>query len=119
MRDSFVFEDKMNTDNRQDWEIAASIQVQLAHGYAKYLELSPQRQRVYASAFGTGEDFEEWVRQHTRTALARADELVRANGPVSFAPSAVANYAEYLRARGWNGTALSAGGFRTDPTPQP
>ena len=107
----------MNTDNRQDWEIAASIQIQLAHGYAKYLELSPQQQRVYANAFGTGEDFEGWVRRYARAALARADELVQQHGPVTFVPAAVADYAEYLRARGWNGTALSAGGFRTDPHP--
>ena len=107
----------MNTDNRQDWEIAVSIQIQLAHGYVKYLELSPQRQRVYANAFGAGEDFERWVRRHAKTALARADELVQQHGPVSFVPAAVAGYAEYLSARGWNGTALSAGGIRTDPTP--
>jgi len=105
------------TDNRQDWEIATSIQIQLAHGYARYLELDPTRKRVYSSALGAGEDFDKWARTKTQEALARADELVRQHGPVTFAPAAVASYAEYLRAQGWSGTALSAGGFRTDATP--
>ena len=107
----------MNTDNRQDWEIAISIEIQNAHSYARYLDLDPTRKRIYGGAFGVTEDFDEWAKRMAQEALARADELVQANGPVSFVPAAVAGYAEYLRAQGWSGTALSAGGFRIDATP--
>ena len=109
----------MNTDNRQDWEIAISIEIQNAHSYAHYLDLDPTRKRIYGGAFGITEDFDEWAERMAQEALARADELVQQHGPVTFAPAAVVGYAEYLRARGWNGTALDAGGFRIDATPQP
>ena len=107
------------TDYRQDWEIVASICVQNAHSYAHYLDLDPTRKRIYGGAFGITEDFDEWAERMAQDALARADELVQQHGPVTFAPAAVASYAEYLRAQGWSGTALSAGGFRIDATPQP
>ena len=109
----------MNTDNRQDWEISASICVQLAHSYARYLDLDPTRKRIYGGAFGITEDFDEWAKRMAQDALARADELVQQHGPVTFAPAAVVGYAEYLREQGWSGTALDAGGFRIDATPQP
>ena len=109
----------MNTDNRQDWEISASICVQLAHSYAHYLDLDPTRKRIYGGAFGITEDFDEWAERMAQEALARADELVQQHGPVTFAPAVIVGYARYLRENGWSGLALDAGGFRIDATPQP
>ena len=107
------------TDNRESWEIAISIEIQKAYSYAKNLELDPARKRIYANAFKVNGEFDEWAERMAQDALAQADELVQQHGPVTFAPAAVASYAEYLHARGWNGIALDAGGFRIDATPHP
>lgn len=101
-------------DERADWEVSFSIWLQNAHSYLRYLDLPPNLQHVYMQAFGISGGLTEWARKHTEKALARANVLVEENGPLTFVPSAVRLCADDLRARGLNGSALSAGGFRTD-----